>query len=132
MYLLPMGHPSGRHSGDACNYHPDCKHPPITSRTRCHADHQLVHAHSSAFPFLPSLSGKDSPTSVDYSKPDLDRFPKFRKLMANEVILTAGDFLYLPTHWFHYIISMGLNFQCNTRSGRSNEYSKFMKKCGFK
>eukprot|EP00622_Pseudochattonella_farcimen_P007876 FR743984.1.p1 GENE.FR743984.1~~FR743984.1.p1 ORF type:complete len:138 (+),score=3.17 FR743984.1:31-414(+) len=24
MYLFPMGHPSGRHSGDACNYHPDC------------------------------------------------------------------------------------------------------------
>jgi len=25
MYLLPFGHPSGRHSGDACNFHPDCK-----------------------------------------------------------------------------------------------------------
>lgn len=99
MYLLPMGHPSGRHSGDACNYHPACK---------------------------------DSPTSVDYSAPDLDRFPKFRKLVANEVIMTAGDFLYLPTHWFHYIISLGLNYQCNTRSGRSNEYLKHMKKCGFK
>lgn len=99
MYLLPMGHPSGRHSGDACNYNPDCK---------------------------------DSANSVDYSKPDLEKFPKFRNLLANEVILTAGDFLYLPTHWFHYIISMGLNYQCNTRSGRSNEYSKFVKKCGFK
>ena len=37
---------------------------------------------------------------MDYSKPDLQRFPKFQKLQANEVILTAGDFLYLPTHWF--------------------------------
>jgi hypothetical protein len=25
MYLLPMGHPSGRHSGDACNFDPKCK-----------------------------------------------------------------------------------------------------------
>jgi len=99
MYLLPMGHPSGRHSGDACNYHPDCK---------------------------------DSANSVDYSKPNLEKFPKFAKLQANEVVLTAGDFLYLPTHWFHFIISLGLNYQCNTRSGRSNEYTKDVKKCGFK
>lgn len=50
---------------------------------------------------------------------------------ARQVILGAGDFLYLPTHWFHYIISLGLNYQCNTRSGRDNTYSKYMRKCGF-
>ena len=97
MYLLPMGHPSGRHSGDACNFDPACK---------------------------------DSPNSVDWSNPDLRRWPKFRDLLANEVILAPGDFLYLPTHWFHYIISLGLNYQCNTRSGRGNEYAKTVRKCG--
>ena len=98
-YLLPMGHPSGRHSGDACNFDPKCK---------------------------------DSPTSVDYSNPDLERFPKFKDLQANEVILSPGDFLYLPTHWFHYIISLELNYQCNTRSGRENTYQPDVKKCGFR
>jgi hypothetical protein len=97
MYLLPMGHPSGRHSGDACNFDPACT---------------------------------DSPNSVDWSNPDLARWPKFKNLLANEVIMAPGDFLYLPTHWFHYIISLGLNYQCNTRSGRGNEYSKTVRKCG--
>ena len=99
MYLLPMGHPSGRHSGDACNFNPACK---------------------------------NSSTSVDWSDPDLERWPKFANLQANEVILSPGDFLYLPTHWFHYIISLGLNYQCNTRSGRDEMYTKDVKKCGFK
>jgi hypothetical protein len=98
---------------------------------------------------------------VDWSNPDLTKWPKFEKLLANEVIMSPGDFLYLPTHWvshtltmmhflcrmhatvrflnnllhapqFHYIISLGLNYQCNTRSGRSDEYVKDVKKCGFK
>jgi len=99
MYLLPMGHPSGRHSGDACNFDPACV---------------------------------DSPNSVDYSNPDLERWPKFADMQANEVIMSPGDFLYLPTHWFHYIVSLGLNYQCNTRSGRSDEYTPVVKKCGFK
>eukprot|EP00615_Pteridomonas_danica_P001968 CAMPEP_0114370546 /NCGR_PEP_ID=MMETSP0101-20121206/32586_1 /TAXON_ID=38822 ORGANISM="Pteridomonas danica, Strain PT" /NCGR_SAMPLE_ID=MMETSP0101 /ASSEMBLY_ACC=CAM_ASM_000211 /LENGTH=97 /DNA_ID=CAMNT_0001522119 /DNA_START=480 /DNA_END=770 /DNA_ORIENTATION=+ len=76
MYLFPMGHPSGRHSGDACNFDPACK---------------------------------DSANSVDWSNPDLEKYPKFKDLQVNEVLLSAGDFMYLPTHWFHYIISVGLN-----------------------
>ena len=98
-YLLPMGHPSGRHSGDACNFDPACK---------------------------------DSANSVDWSNPDLEKWPKFAKMQANEVIMSPGDFLYLPTHWFHYIISLGLNYQCNTRSGRTDDYLPVVKKCGFK
>mmetsp|Transcript_54081 Transcript_54081/g.123240 ORF Transcript_54081/g.123240 Transcript_54081/m.123240 type:complete len:492 (+) Transcript_54081:150-1625(+) len=99
MYLLPMGHPSGRHSGDACNFHPDCK---------------------------------DATNSVDWSSPDLAKWPKFKDLQANEVIMSPGDFLYLPTHWFHYIISLGLNYQCNTRSGRTETYTPDVKTCGFR
>ena len=42
-------------------------------------------------------------------------------------------FFYLirPTNWFHFIISLTLNFQCNTRSGISQEYMQPMKDCGF-
>jgi len=98
MYLYPMDHPSGRHSGDACNFNPACK---------------------------------DSINSVDWSNPDLETFPKFKNLKANEVILSPGDFLYIPDRWFHYIISLELNYQCNTRSGRDNTYKPDLVQCGF-
>ena len=51
--------------------------------------------------------------------------------MSNEVVLQAGDVLYLPRAWFHFIVSLDLNFQCNTRSGNSGPYSEPIHKCGF-
>ena len=36
---------------------------------------------------------------------------------APQVVLNAGDILYLPAWWFHYIISLETTIQCNTRSG---------------
>jgi ribosomal protein L16 Arg81 hydroxylase len=52
-------------------------------------------------------------------------------MLANEVILKPGDMLYVPTYWFHYIVSLNVNWQCNTRSGRSMMYRKDVAKCGF-
>mmetsp|Transcript_10530 Transcript_10530/g.16167 ORF Transcript_10530/g.16167 Transcript_10530/m.16167 type:complete len:606 (+) Transcript_10530:42-1859(+) len=74
-------------------------------------------------------SGRHS--AVDWSNPDLENYPEFQKAEANEVVLQAGDALYLPTNWFHYIISLELNFQCNTRSGTSGEYMPPIHDCGF-
>jgi len=83
-YLLPKGHPSGRHS------------------------------------------------AIDWSRPvDAERFPLWAKMMALEVILEAGDVLYIPSYWLHYIISLGTNFQCNSRSGHSDARSKDVAQCGF-
>jgi hypothetical protein len=70
-------------------------------------------------------------SAVDWSQPDLDSYPEFAKARGNEVLLQAGDLLYLPTNWFHYIISLNLNFQCNTRSGLTPEYMKPIRECGF-
>ncbi len=82
-----------------------------------------------------ALLPKDHPSgrhsAVDWSNPDLSEFPNFKDTNVNEVVLQPGDVLYLPTQWFHYIISLGTNFQCNTRSGKSGHYEKFIKKCGF-
>ena len=82
-----------------------------------------------------ALYPKDHPSgrhsAVDWSNPDLDSFPQFSQARTNEVVLQAGDVLYLPTNWFHYIISLDLNFQCNTRSGLNPEYMAPIKKCGF-
>ena len=70
-------------------------------------------------------------SAVDWSDPDLARFPIFHEALVNEVVMQAGDVMYLPTNWFHYIISLDLNFQCNTRSGVNEEYMEDLAKCGF-
>lgn len=37
--------------------------------------------------------------------------------MAIETVLKAGEVLYIPSHWFHYIVSLQKSAQCNVRSG---------------
>mmetsp|Transcript_22879 Transcript_22879/g.55155 ORF Transcript_22879/g.55155 Transcript_22879/m.55155 type:complete len:341 (+) Transcript_22879:82-1104(+) len=36
-------------------------------------------------------------------------------------VLKAGEVLYVPSHWFHYIVSLQKSAQCNTRSGVHQE-----------
>lgn len=70
-------------------------------------------------------------SAVDWSNPDLVQYPEFQLAKGNEVILQAGDVMYLPTDWFHFIVSLNLNFQCNTRSGINNDYQVPIHECGF-
>jgi hypothetical protein len=70
-------------------------------------------------------------SEVDWPNPDYDKYPKFATAQANEIITRPGDVFYLPIYWFHYIVSLNVNFQCNTRSGESDDYDKFISKCGF-
>ena len=72
-------------------------------------------------------SGRHS--QVDFSKPNVERFPRFKRAVGNEVILQPGDVLYVPTNWIHYIISLNVNIQCNTRSGINHEYDKDIRDC---
>jgi len=58
--------------------------------------------------------------------------PRFRDAQVSEVVLQAGDTLYLPTSWFHYIVNLSMNVQCNIRSGIGYENEAVVKKCGFK
>lgn len=37
----------------------------------------------------------------------------FSKAHVNEVVMQAGDALYLPTHWFHFIQSLDVNYQAS-------------------
>merc|ERR1712071_274487 len=70
-------------------------------------------------------------SAVDFSNPDLKSYPQFAYVQVNELVLQAGDVLYLPTYWFHHIISLNLNYQCNGRSGRTDENMDHMQDCGF-
>ncbi|CAN0535254.1 unnamed protein product, partial [Ectocarpus sp. 12 AP-2014] len=43
----------------------------------------------------------------------------FADAPALETVLEAGELLYIPSFWYHYIVSEGFNAQCNARSGLS-------------
>lgn len=80
---------------------------------------------------LPKKHPSGRHSDVDWSKPDVEKFPNFKKLQGHEVIMAAGDFMYLPQDWIHYIVSLTINFQCNTRSGFCNKYHHHITECGF-
>ncbi|KAG1691975.1 hypothetical protein DVH05_025954 [Phytophthora capsici] len=56
-----------------------------------------------------------------------------RNCPAAEVALTAGEVLYLPSYWYHHIVSLGTSIQCNLRSGFviRDDIKQFLKGCGF-
>ena len=68
---------------------------------------------------------------VDWSNPDLEKFPQFKQAKSSEVVLQAGDVLYLPTNWFHFIVSLDTSWQCNARSGVTQETMGYIRDCGF-
>mmetsp|Transcript_18980 Transcript_18980/g.24436 ORF Transcript_18980/g.24436 Transcript_18980/m.24436 type:complete len:541 (-) Transcript_18980:59-1681(-) len=70
-------------------------------------------------------------SAIDYTNPDLETYPEFKEAKSNEVVLQPGQVLYLPTNWFHFIVSLELNMQCNTRSGLTDHYMEPLKQCGF-
>ena len=51
--------------------------------------------------------------------------------MISIIIMIIGDYLYVPTFWIHYIVSLTINVQCNTRSGKEKYYDKYIADCGF-
>lgn len=82
-YMLPIGHPSARHS------------------------------------------------QVDWSSPDLEKYPDFVNMKGHEVILTPGEILNVPAWWIHYISNLDINIQCNSRSGDSEVGLEDLAECGF-
>lgn len=48
-----------------------------------------------------------------------------------EVVMEAGDALYIPAFWFHFIISLSVNVQCNARSGTPPQDAPAIAACGF-
>jgi hypothetical protein len=62
---------------------------------------------------------------------DHEKYPNFGKAQVNEILVTGGMVLYLPTNWFHYIVSLSVNYQCNIRSGKTKTYDQEIRDCGF-
>ena len=68
---------------------------------------------------------------LDWSNPSDWGEGRFPQAKLNEVVLQSGDALYLPTSWFHFIVSLGMNYQCNARSGITHESDQDIRDCGF-
>ena len=70
-------------------------------------------------------------SQIDWSKPQYDHYSRFTFAETNELIVRPGDALYLPTYWLHYIVSLNINLQCNSRSGYTTIYDKMVAEdCG--
>ena len=57
--------------------------------------------------------------------PDVERewLEVSKTSLSIDTVLKAGEVLYIPSHWFHYIVSLQKSAQCNVRSGRHAEGS---------
>lgn len=53
-------------------------------------------------------------SAVDFDAPDLDRFPRFRRVKPLTVSLSPGELLFIPVGWFHHVraedVSIGISF----------------------
>eukprot|EP00730_Choanoeca_flexa_P007444 TRINITY_DN12335_c0_g10_i2.p1 TRINITY_DN12335_c0_g10~~TRINITY_DN12335_c0_g10_i2.p1 ORF type:complete len:756 (+),score=107.02 TRINITY_DN12335_c0_g10_i2:69-2336(+) len=70
-------------------------------------------------------------SEADWSDLDVERFPKLVTAKAAQVVVRAGEVLYIPSYWFHYIVSTGFSAQCNTRSGNAMRGRQAIRDCGF-
>lgn len=61
------------------------------------------------------LDNKDE--KVDMSSREKEWLRIASKAPTLSTVLKSGEVLYVPSHWFHYIVSLQKSAQCNTRSG---------------
>ena len=54
---------------------------------------------------------------IDWSDIDQATSRGFDSVNAIDTIVQAGEVLYIPSYWFHYIVSLQYSVQCNSRSG---------------
>lgn len=63
------------------------------------------------FGHLNEMSNTDMPSA------EREWLERSGEAMAIDTVLKAGEVLYIPSHWFHYITSLQKSAQCNVRSG---------------
>lgn len=54
---------------------------------------------------------------LDWSSVPQAEASRFAEVNAIDTIMNPGEVLYIPSYWFHYIVSMGYSAQCNSRHG---------------
>lgn len=54
---------------------------------------------------------------LDWSDISEAKRAHFEKVDTIDTVIHMGEVLYIPSFWFHYIISLNYSVQCNSRSG---------------
>jgi tRNA wybutosine-synthesizing protein 5 len=83
----------------------------------------------------PNLAMLRSGPSARHSEANWSDPQSYKARMAQaqavQVVIEAGDVLYVPHLWFHFIVSVETNIQCNSRSGAPRVHVPFIEQCGF-
>jgi hypothetical protein len=72
-----------------------------------------------------SLCDLRNPKNLD---PATSTCPNIFKAKALQKVLKPGEVLYIPSHWFHYVLTLDKNMQCNIRSGKGNRGNFILEK----
>ena len=70
-------------------------------------------------------------SQVDWSNITDAKKHNFDKVDAIDTIVRAGEVLYVPSYWMHYIISLSMSIQCNSRFGPNESLEAYepIKQC---
>ena len=55
----------------------------------------------------------DKSQVLDIDKPDLNRYPLFSNAVRHECELNSGDVLFIPSLWFHNVLSLDFSVAVN-------------------
>lgn len=78
------------------------------------------------------ISSRHSAVNINSGVINATKYPLAAQAMAVETVVHTGEVAYLPSNWFHHIISQEFNVQCIARSGHSLVGDDYIEKCGFK
>jgi len=88
-----------------------------TNRKSAIYRHSLLNfAHLSHFEGDKAADGGDG-----MSEEEREWLERASHAQAVETVVKPGEVLYIPSHWFHYIIGLQKNAQCNVRAGTNKE-----------
>jgi len=65
-------------------------------------------------------------STLNWSHPE-----ELHHVSGSEIVLQPGQVLYLPTYWFHTIVSLDTSYQCNTRTASDIKDRAIVRDCGF-
>jgi len=77
------------------------------------------------------ISSRHSMIDINSGNINFTKYPKAKTALAIETVIHEGEIGYLPSNWFHHIISQEFNIQCIARSGHSLEGDDYIENCGF-
>lgn len=72
-----------------------------------YGDKEFVLVPPEALPFMYNNKGVFS--DVDYREPDLKRFPLFKNVHSISTTLRAGEALFIPVRWWHFVRTPGVS-----------------------